>query len=98
MSQLELHDQDEGDAEAAEMLRGVPALPPEMSRIDALRWVLEHHQCALVEGVAVDVQSANAIVTVYDNLSEKNKPKFLAMPIGKMGDVAWQVIAKVQRG
>jgi hypothetical protein len=56
------------------MLRGVPALPPEMSRMDAINWVIEHHQCALIDGVAVDAQSANAISTGL-RLADRQEPR-----------------------
>ena len=42
----------------------------------------------------IDMQSANAVVTVYDALSEKNQVEFNSYPIQWMVDTAWDLIAK----
>ena len=42
----------------------------------------------------IDMQSANAVVTVYDALSDKNKAEYNSYPIQWMVDTAWGLIAK----
>ena len=46
----------------------------------------------------IDMQSANAVVTVYDALSDKNKAEFNSYPIQWMVDTAWKLIAKSNGG
>lgn len=45
-------------------------------------------------GVLVDIQTANAIVTVYDALSEANRAKFTALSVDRAADVAWKLVAR----
>jgi len=64
--------------------------------IEACRWILKEHQCLKINGTLIDAQTANAIITVYDALSEKNKEKALFIPIVKFAKFAWkQVITKI---
>lgn len=42
----------------------------------------------------LDMQSANAVVTVHDALSDKNKTEFNSYPIQWMVNTAWELIAK----
>lgn len=42
----------------------------------------------------LDMQSANAILTVYRNLSPANQEKYLTYPVSKMADIAWKLLAK----
>jgi hypothetical protein len=46
------------------------------------------------DGYFIDVQTANAIVTVHDALSEKNRAKLLAMPIGQAASVVWELLER----
>ena len=43
----------------------------------------------------IDVQSANAVLKIYGNLSETNKKSFLKMPIDKMIKTAWHILGKI---
>ncbi len=63
-------------------------------KLSALRGIVEHHQHGKVEGVRVDATTARAIVSVHDALNAENQAKFLAMPIGRMADVAWKLVSK----
>lgn len=56
--------------------------------------IIKDRSAKEIDGVLVDVQTANAIVTVADGLSEENRAKLLAMPIGKMGLIAWKLVSK----
>lgn len=46
------------------------------------------------KGVLLDVQTANALVTVWDALSEENREKFESMPLLTAVKVAWKLISK----
>ena len=68
--------------------------------IRQLRGIVESHSMGGVKGSdgvkhIVDVMSANAIVTVYDALSDKNKKDYIekcgSSPL-KMVNVAWKLI------
>ena len=47
-----------------------------------------------IDGVLLDGYSASAIVQVYDALGKDNKEKYQSMPITKMADVAFRLLAK----
>lgn len=63
-----------------------------MSKLDRLRQIVKEHQYQKIEGVLVDVVTANAILTIYDAINETNKAKFIALPIDKMASVAWKFL------
>lgn len=60
--------------------------------IAACRKIKETASYAKVNGVTVDLFSANAIVAVYDALNEANRAKFLALPVTKMAKLAFQFV------
>ena len=64
------------------------------NRIKMMRDIVDSHQAKKIDGTMVDAMSANAIVTVYDQLSDENKKNFAKMPVAKMGDMAWKIITK----
>lgn len=47
-----------------------------------------------VDGVLVDMSTANLIISIYDKINPKNQAKFAAMPIGRMGQTAWKIASK----
>ena len=63
-------------------------------KLDAIRSIVKNKQHAEVNGQPLDMQTANAITTVADNLSAKNKRLFLDMPIKKMADVSFKLIKR----
>jgi hypothetical protein len=65
-----------------------------MTKIDQLRNIVSSHSFGEVEGVEIDVQTANAIVTIYDNLGDQNKVKYINSSIDKMADIAWKLLSK----
>jgi len=73
---------------------GCPAAEPltPIDRIMACRRIVKNHQFEILEETAVDVQTANVIVKVYDALNEENKAKFSSVPLGRMGSIAWKLI------
>jgi hypothetical protein len=72
-------------------LRDWPTAP---KTIEAIRAIVDNHACRVIDGVMVDAMSAQAIIAVYDALSEANRATFVAMPITRMGTVAWKLISK----
>jgi hypothetical protein len=74
----------------------MPKLPRGTPRIDRLRWIVHHKTAAKTEGVMVDLFTASMLVQVYDNLSEENRAKFIALPITRMASVGWEVLKRVQ--
>lgn len=61
-------------------------------RIAACRDITARHSFAKIDGVMVDLFSANAIIAVYDALTAQNKSKFENLPIAKMAKVAFQFV------
>lgn len=63
----------------------------------ALQGIVDDHQAEKIDGVLVDVQTANLIVQIYRGL-EARKPstaqKFLNSGIKKMADIAWKAATR----
>jgi len=64
-------------------------------KVEACREIVRQCQFAKIDGYAVDLFTASAIVTVYDALNETNRAKFVALPLHKMASVAFKCV-KVQ--
>jgi len=65
--------------------------------VELCREIVKAHGAQLIDGVVVDVQSANIIVTTYDGLSEKNRATFVARrSVESMGALAWNVICRAK--
>lgn len=68
---------------------------PGGDRVEKMRAIVEAHAMMEIDGTVVDVQSAHAVVTVYDALTqETNKIKFMNMPVEKMVAVAWKLVSR----
>ena len=64
-----------------------------MSKLGKLRQIVSEHQYQKIDGVIVDVATANAILTIYDAMKKnENKEKYLSMDISKMASVAWSIL------
>ena len=63
--------------------------------IDKMRKIVKEHQAVKIGGKMVDVQTANAIIQIHDNLKPERQKQFMAMPITKMSAVAWNILGKV---
>ena len=61
---------------------------------DALRQIVADKQYAKVEGVSVDLTTANLLVQIIDSLSPKNKADFLGRPVGEMVSIAYKILGK----
>jgi len=62
--------------------------------IDTCRQVLVDRQYQTVDGMLLDAQTANAIVTVHDNLNATNRAKFLARPTPQVAHLAWSILER----
>ncbi len=63
--------------------------------LEICRAIVKRHAAQMVDRVVVDAQSANAIITVHDNLSAANKAKYAAIKdVVRMGEIAWAVLAQ----
>ncbi len=61
----------------------------------AFRWISGRHQYLVINGVLVDVLSANTTVRVLDALSPENKAKLLGLKeVTKITSVAWKLIRR----
>lgn len=68
---------------------------PGYSRIEKLRAIVEAKSFMEIEGVPVDMQSANVVVQVHDALNEENQATLMARStITSVIDIAWKVAAR----
>jgi len=78
--------------------------------VPAARWIVEHRTARRLDpktgqlvpkskrgGVMLDLFSASAMLQVFDNLSEKNKAKFAAMPLPVAHHVAFSVMGAAKK-
>ncbi|WP_158884100.1 hypothetical protein [Amycolatopsis anabasis] len=84
-------------ADMAEFADLLPeATDTEPDKIVILREVRDKFVMRKIEGVVMEPQTANAILTVYDSDAAKNKEgfreKFAALPILRMAEVAWKLV------
>lgn len=63
--------------------------------IELCREIVRDFSMKTIDGVIMDVQTANAIVTVYDNIDDSRKQKLInSNNVAKIGEIAWKVLAK----
>jgi hypothetical protein len=62
--------------------------------IGQLRKIVADRQHAVVDGTAVDLFTASAIIAVHDKLSPDNQRKFAAMPVPPMASLALGMISR----
>lgn len=77
-------------ADIADAIRSSPK--PAGDRVTKLRAVVESRTAMRVDGAFVDMQTARACLLVFDGLNEENRAKFVALPMRKMGLVAWKLV------
>ncbi|QWF78749.1 hypothetical protein [Amycolatopsis sp. CA-230715] len=68
------------------------ATETEPDKIVILREVRDKFVGRKIEGVVLDPQTANAIITVYEMLKPELRAKFVARPILVMARVAWKLV------
>ena len=54
--------------------------------------ILKKRQAKKIDGVLVDMQTANVIMKVHKALNASNRKKFEKLSITKMADVAWKLV------
>ena len=55
--------------------------------------ILRRKQHQKIDGVLIDIQTANAILKVWDALNSSNRKKFEKLPVKKMANVAWKLVS-----
>ena len=60
-------------------------------RIAALREIVSHCQYAKVDGAAIDLFSASAIIRIYDAFNPQNQEKYRNMTAPVMAHVAFKI-------
>lgn len=63
--------------------------------IDAMRQIVQDGAFAKINGTTVDLFSASAVVTIYDNVSDANKAKLLTFSVPRIIDIAFATLRKV---
>ena len=59
-----------------------------------LRKIVDEKQHARLDGMIVDLFSASHIIAVLDALNPANKAKYLKLPVKRMADIAFTILAK----
>ena len=62
--------------------------------IETMKRIVRERQYEEINGVIVDMQTANMITTIYDKLNKKNKKKFSKLNLFTMVNVGWKIIKK----
>ncbi|WP_103339882.1 hypothetical protein [Amycolatopsis sp. CA-126428] len=85
-------------ADMADFAASLPEPEPGADRFEILREIRDKFVARKVDGVPVDPQTANAILTVYDSDAAKAKPefrtKFAALPILEMAATSWRLVSR----
>lgn len=63
-----------------------------MTLIETCENIVERHQALKVQGTLLDVQTAQAILTVHAALNDENKARLAAMEPHKAGQIAWKLV------
>ena len=73
--------------------------PREDALLKTFKNIVDNHSSLKVKDggktTLIDVQSANAVLKLYDNLSDTNKKSLFKMPLDKMIKTAWHVLGKL---
>jgi hypothetical protein len=64
----------------------------EGNNIDKIKDIVKRKQYKKIDGVMVDMQTANVIMKVWGALNSSNRSKFEKLPIKQMGIVAWKLM------
>ena len=57
--------------------------------------VLDERQARKVEGVFLDMQTAQVLALVREKLSAQNRERLECMPLAQAADIAWKVFRRV---
>ena len=70
----------------------IPGLDSDNSKEAQLRQIVADKQMGKVDGVSVDMTSANVILQVLDALNPQNREKYLNLPVKDMADIAFKMM------
>lgn len=72
---------------------GTPEFWTEKStdKIKALESIVSNCQMAVIDGISVDMQSANAILVLYKGINDSNKEHYIKMSLGQMAKIAFKL-------
>jgi len=59
-------------------------------RVQLLRQIIKDGQHRKIEGIDIDLQTANMLLTIYKSLKPKNKKKFNKIPLSVLIDFGWK--------
>ncbi len=62
--------------------------------ITVMKRIVENRQYEVINGVSVDMQTANMITTIYNKLNKKNKKKYAKLDLNMMVNVGWKIIKR----
>ena len=63
-----------------------------VERIDACKQIVADGQMGKIDGYAIDLFSASAVVKVYDNCNDASRMKLDKLPLPRLVRVCYQVI------
>jgi len=64
------------------------------SPINVAKRIVKNRQAEKIDGVLVDMQTANLIVQVHGALNPKTKKRMEKLPIKKMANVVWKLVGR----
>ena len=80
----------EDEADAEELTEGKAE-----KKIEKLRKIVKDGNMAKVEGVNIDIVTANMLIKIYDAMKRPDiKEKFSSMPIKQMVGIGWKLVGK----
>lgn len=62
-----------------------------MTRIEKMKQIVANHQAERMDGMLVDVSSANVYVTIYEALNEKNQKSLDSLDLYKAMQLVWDL-------
>ena len=68
-----------------------------MNKIEQIQKIVAEKQYGKVEGAMLDLFSASAIMTVYNNLGEEDRARFLSLPVAAMAELAFKLLEPLSR-
>lgn len=68
--------------------------PTAEKTIESIRAIATDRACRVIDGVMVDMQTANLIVQVYDKCTPENRERLMALSIEKIGEVVWKCVKR----
>lgn len=61
-------------------------------KITALKSIMSNHQMSVIDGNAIDAQTANAMLVLYNGLNDNNKARYIKMSLAMMAKAAFDLL------